>query len=218
MGKWVKQKIMILYLSLVSLYAQPRIQFKSEVVDFGVMQQKETKVKEFLFKNVGNEDLKVKEIGSSCGCANGKLDISNRIVPPRGTEKIGVSFNSENKIGAISEIIYLSTNDPENSKVELKLKANVEPPVETAPIRICFFYSKDCEDCHFVEENIMAPLIKKYNLKIKSFEISDPSNYEYLVSIEQEYKDENNDIPIIVIGEYILGGLDEISRWLEPRI
>ena len=53
---------------------------------------------------------------------------------------------------------------------------------------------------------------------IKSFEISDPSNYEHLVSIEEDYGDLNNDIPIIVVGKYILGGLHEIRRFLEPRI
>jgi len=213
----VKQKIIILYFALASLYATPRIQFKSKVLDFGIMEQSETKTKDFIFKNVGNEDLKIRE--TSCGCIIGKINIPNRVVPPRGTGKIELTFDSKNKkIGAISETIQVSTNDPENSKVELNIKANVKPPAATAPIRICFFYSKDCEECHFVEENILAPLIKKYNLEIKSFEISDPKSYEYLVSIEEEYKDRNNDIPIIVIGKYILGGPDEIRRLLEPRI
>ncbi len=216
MGKGVKQKIIILYFALASLYAAPRIQFKSKVFDFGTMEQGETKTKDFIFKNVGNEDLKIRE--TSCGCIIGKINISNRVVPPRGTGKIKLTFDSKNKIGAISETIQISTNDPENSKVELNIKADIKPPAETAPIRICFFYSNDCEECHFVEENILAPLIKKYNLKIRSFEISDPKSYEYLVSIEEEYKDQNNDIPIIVIGKYILGGLSETRRWLEPRI
>jgi cytochrome c biogenesis protein CcdA/glutaredoxin len=212
----IKQKIIILYFVMASLYAQPRIQFKTKVFDFGTMEQGETKTKDFIFKNVGNEDLKIRE--TSCGCIIGKINISNRVVNPRGTGKIKLTFNSKNKTGALSKTIYISTNDPENNKVEIKVKANVKPPTKTAPIRICFFYSNDCEDCHFVEENILVPLIKKYNLKIRSFEISDPKSYEYLTSIEKEYKNENNDIPIIVIGKYILGGLSEIRRWLEPRI
>ncbi len=182
------------------------------------MEQNESRTRDFLFRNVGNEDLKVNEVRSSCGCASGKLDISNRVVPPRGTGKIRVTFNSKNYIGGVTETIYIHTNDPENNKVQLKLKSTVKPPVKTPPIRIYFFYSKDCEDCSFIEEKILPPLIEKYNLIIKSFEISDPANYDYLVSIEEEYQDKNNDIPIIVIGKYILGGTDEIRRWLELRI
>ncbi len=214
----LKQKIIIFYLALLSLYAQPRIQFKSKVTVFGTMEQNESRTRDFLFRNVGNEDLKVNEIRSSCGCASGKLNISNRVVPPRGSGKIQVTFNSKNYIGRVTETIYIHTNDPENSKVQLTLKANIKTPEETPPICIYFFYSKDCEDCSLIEEKMLPPLIEKYNLIIKSFEISDPLNYDHLVSIEEEYNDLNNNIPIIVIGKYILGGPDEIRRWLEVRI
>jgi hypothetical protein len=104
------------------------------------MEQGETKTKDFIFKNVGNEDLKIRE--TSCGCVIGKTDISNRVVPPKGTGKIELTFNSKNKTGTISETIQINTNDPENGKVELNIKANVKPSA-IPPIRICFFYSKD---------------------------------------------------------------------------
>ncbi len=219
MNRSTVQKIFIMFfLTLSSLSAQPKIQFKNEVLDFGRLKQRETKTGEFIFRNVGNKDLKVSEIRSSCGCASGKLDIKNKVVPPRGEGKIIVTFKSENYMGGITETIYLHTNDPENSRVPIKIKAMVETPLQIPPVKMYLFYSEDCEDCDFVEEKILSPLIEKYNLTIKSFEISDPSNYEILVSIEEEYKDPNNDIPIIVIGEYILGGRSEIRRWLELRI
>jgi cytochrome c biogenesis protein CcdA len=218
MIRGVKGRIIILYLILTSLYGQPRIQFKSKVLAFGIMEQNESRTRDFLFRNVGNEDLKVNEIRSSCRCASGKLDISKRLVPPRGTGKITIAFDSKNYVGGVTETIYIHTNDPENSTVKLTLKAIVKPPVKSPPIRIYFFYSKDCEDCSFIEEKILPPLIEKYNLIIKSFEISAPNNYEHLVSIEEEYQDKNNEIPILVIGKYILGGADEIRRWLEVRI
>ncbi|MEO0293687.1 MAG: hypothetical protein ABIN61_05645 [candidate division WOR-3 bacterium] len=85
-------------------------------------------------------------------------------------------------------------------------------------IGLYFFYSHECEHCSFVKDRILPPLIKKYNLKIKFFEIGDPSNYEYLVSIEEKYGDKNNEIPVVVIGKYILGGLEEIEKSLEEKI
>jgi cytochrome c biogenesis protein CcdA/glutaredoxin len=188
------------------------------VLDFGTMEQEEIKTGDFLFKNVGNKDLEIEKVRSSCGCTTGELDISDRVVPPRGTGKIRVTFNSKDRKGVATENIYLRTNDPENSRVQLKIKATIEAPHETPPIRICFFYSEGCEDCSFVEGNILPSLIKRYNLIIKFLEISDPSNYEYLVSIEEKYKDENNEIPVVVVGRYILGGVDEVRKYLEPRI
>ena len=219
MNRSVIQKTLIIFLlTLSSLFAQPRIQFKSKVLNLGTMKQRETKTVEFIFRNVGNEDLKVREIRSTCGCASGKLDIKNKIVPPRGEGKITVTFKSQDYMGVITETIYLHTNDPENSKIPIKIKVAVEVPLKTPPIKMYLFYSEDCSDCAFVEEKILPPLIEKYNLTIKSFEISDPVNYEFLVSIEEEYKDPNNDIPVIIIGKYILGGRSEIRRWLELRI
>jgi hypothetical protein len=46
----------------------------------------------------------------------------------------------------------------------------------------------------------------------------DPSNYGYLVSIEEKCGDKNNEIPVVVVGEYILVGVDEVGNYLEPRI
>jgi cytochrome c biogenesis protein CcdA len=210
--------IIILFLTLTGLYAQPKIQFKSDIINLGTMGQNEIETVEFIFRNVGNEALKVNEIRSTCGCASGKLDIKNKVVPPRGEGKITVTFKSQDYMGGITETIYLHTNDPKNSKLPIKIKATVKAPLKTPPVKMYLFYSEDCEDCEFVEEKILPPLIEKYNLIIKSFEISDPVNYEFLVSIEEEYNDPNNDIPIIVIGKYILGGRSEIRRWLELRI
>jgi len=212
------KSVLFLFLALTGLHAQPRIQFKSEILDFGTINQQETKTGEFVFRNVGNEDLKVSEIRSTCDCASGKLDIKNKVIPPRGEGKIAVTFKSKDYMGGMTETIYLHTNDPKNRRVPIKIKATVKSPLKTPPVKLYLFYSEDCEDCHFVREKILPPLIEKYNLKIKSFEISDPSNYELLVAMEEEYGDPNNDIPVVVIGEYILGGRGEIRRWLEPRI
>ncbi|MEJ2306242.1 MAG: DUF1573 domain-containing protein [candidate division WOR-3 bacterium] len=219
MNRSAIQKIFIIFfLILCSLSAQPKIQFKSKVLNFGTMKQGETKTGGFIFRNVGNEDLKVSEIRSTCGCASGKLDIKNKLVPPRGEGKITVTFESRDYMGGITETIYLHTNDPENSKVPIKIKAKVEVPLKTPSVKMYLFYSEDCEDCEFVETKILPPLTEKYNLIIKSFEISNPDNYEFLVSIEEEYQDPNNDIPIAVIGKYILGGRGEIRRLLELKI
>lgn len=218
MSKGVKQKIIIIYLILSSLYAQPRIQFESEVVDFGKIKQMEIKTKTVSFRNVGNEILEVKEIRSSCGCTAGALDVKNRMVRPRSTGKIEVTFNSRGYRGNVSKNLYIHTNDPEKPRVCLNIRAMVEAPPGNSPIQVYFFYSDDCEECSFVEEKILKSLREKYKLKIRSFELSEPSNYEYLVSLEDKFGDRNNKIPVVVIGKYLLGGVEEIKRGLENKI
>jgi len=216
----IKRKFIILYLvlSIIGLYAEPRIQFKSTEVDFGKMGQNETKTQTLVFKNVGNENLEVKKVSSSCGCTVGELKIKDKVVLPRGTGEIKVTFKSQRFIGGVLKDLYIHTNDPENPRVHIKVKATVKVPHSASPIIVEYFYSEDCEECAFVKEKILKILKEKYNLKIRSFEMSDPSNYEYLGSIEEKHEGINNEIPVIVIGKYILGGVDEIEDSLEDRI
>ncbi len=216
----IKRKLIILYLvlSVIGLYAEPRIQFKSTEVDFGKMGQNETKIQTLVFKNVGNENLEVKTVRSSCGCTVGELKIKDKLVLPRGTGEIKVTFESRRYIGGVIKNLYVRTNDPKNPRVQIKVKATVKVQPSSSPVLIEYFYSEDCEECSFVKEKILKILKEKYNLKIRSFEVSDPSNYEYLVSIEEKHEDINNEIPAIVIEKYILGGVDEIEDFLEDRI
>ena len=119
-----KKKVLILYLmlSIMSLNAGPRIQFRSDVIDLGVMKQRETRTKEIVFKNVGNEDLEIKKVRSSCSCAVGEINPPNNIILPRGTGKIQVTFNSQVYRGKIIKKVHIHPNDPENSEVCLKVK------------------------------------------------------------------------------------------------
>ncbi len=217
MIKGVRGKIIIFYLILSSLYAQPRIQFESKEIEFGEMGQNKSKVKTVFFRNVGNDELEIIKIRSSCNCTVGKLDIEDRKVPPGSTGKIEVTFNSHLYRGSVSKSIFIETNDPEDSAVILKIKATVKGSPLPPPIRICFFYSDDCKECVFVKEKILNPLRKRYDLRVRWFDVSDSSNYKYLLSIGKKYNDSNNDIPIIVIGKYILGGIDEIKKSLKAK-
>ncbi|MDI6839659.1 MAG: hypothetical protein QMD71_02195 [bacterium] len=89
---------------------------------------------------------------------------------------------------------------------------------QSPEIKFYFFYSEDCKYCQEVIKKIITPLKQKYNLNMKSFEITEPNNYELLVRLEEKYKDTNNEIPVVVVGEYILGGDKEIKKNLEKII
>ncbi len=203
-----------LALFVVFVYGQPRIQLRCKKVDFGQVEQNQTITKVFLFKNVGNEDLEVRQMRSSCNCASGELVVKNKVVPPRGTGQIMLNFKTKNFIGSLVKSYYFHTNDPQNGKVEIKIKANVKPSF----VVVDYFYSEDSEDCFYVKEKILDRLNEKYDLRIRGFDIADSSNYKYLVSLEEKYGDKNSEMPVVVVEENMFRGIYEIERFLEGTI
>jgi len=85
-------------------------------------------------------------------------------------------------------------------------------------IEMYFFYSKECPECQLIMKEVFPSLESEYSLNIKRFEINDPSNYEKLLILEEKYKDEDNEIPVIVIGNYLISGEKEIKSQLERII
>ena len=85
-------------------------------------------------------------------------------------------------------------------------------------IEMYFFYSKECPECQLIMKELFPSLESEYSLNIKRFEINDPSNYEKLLILEEKYKDEDNEIPVIVIGNYLISGEKEIKSQLERII
>ncbi|MCM8804741.1 MAG: hypothetical protein NC833_05770 [Candidatus Omnitrophica bacterium] len=52
----------------------------------------------------------------------------------------------------------------------------------------------------------------------KYFNIKEFGNYQKLLELEEKYKDTDNDLPVVFIGEYVLGGEKEIKKNLEKII
>lgn len=210
----LKRRISFFVFCASLLYGQPRIQFRSTEIDFGTIAQRETKTKVLLFKNVGNEELKVDVFRSSCGCSSGELVVKDKIISPRETGEVIVNFKSGDFVGRVIKSLYVETNDPQNGKMEIKVKANVLPSF----VLIDYFYSEDCEECLYVKEEILDKFSRKYNLRVRVFDVKDSSNYKHLVSLEEKYGGNGSEMPVIVVGEYILRGVSEIEKFLEGGI
>jgi len=82
------------------------------------------------------------------------------------------------------------------------------------PVRLYFFYSEESGGLKLQEEFIQ-PLSKKYPLEIKSFSVNKMENYDLLGRYEKELKQEDNELPVVVIGNVILGGPAKIHEHLE---
>ncbi len=85
------------------------------------------------------------------------------------------------------------------------------------PVRLYFFYSEESGGLK-VQEGFIAPLSKKYPLEIQSFSLNKLENYDLLGKFEKQLKQEDNELPAVIIGNKILGGEVRIRSDLEGLI
>ena len=85
------------------------------------------------------------------------------------------------------------------------------------PVRLYLFYSEETGGLK-IEEEAIKPLSQKYSIKVQSFSVNQLKNYDLLAKFEKEFKDTDNELPTIVIGNKILGGEAEIRRDLEGLV
>jgi len=85
------------------------------------------------------------------------------------------------------------------------------------PVRLYFFYSEESGG-QKVKEEFIAPLSKKYPIEIQSFPLNKLENYDLLTRFEKELKQEDNELPVVVIGNNILGGEPKIRKGLEDLV
>ncbi len=123
--------------------ARPKAEVKETFKDMGKIKVSEAKTASFTVKNVGQEPLQLLDISSSCGCTVGKVfyqgyesdefgmhsagDFDREIAP--GTEaRVDVIYRPYVMpvYGEVGREVYVSTNDPENPKLVLQVKAYVE--------------------------------------------------------------------------------------------
>ncbi len=87
-------------------------------------------------------------------------------------------------------------------------------------VDVNIFYSKSCEHCVEVIEEFFPPIQKTYPGKIilQTHEIEDNlDNYERLISMEAEYGDEGNEVPVVFVGDSVFGG-DEVEQRFLPYL
>jgi Protein of unknown function (DUF1573) len=110
----------------------PRIEFATDVFNFGKVSSGEVVRHDFVFTNVGDATLEIKEVRPGCGCTTaGTWD---KRVEPGKTGTIPLQFNSANM-----------GNDPAKSKVVLQFTGTVWKPIEVTPTTTVFNVSDESQ-------------------------------------------------------------------------
>ncbi len=123
----MKNLITILFVGLIgfSVNAQEKvakIEFKTEVIDYGTIEKGADGVRVFEFTNTGNAPLIITKVKSSCGCTIPSKPKGP--ILPGETGKISVKYDT-NRVMPIRKTITVSTNAANAPTIALKIKGLV---------------------------------------------------------------------------------------------
>jgi uncharacterized protein YdeI (BOF family) len=119
----MKKIILLAVIALISFTAnaQAKIKFKTETIDYGQIEKGSDGVRVFEFTNVGNADLIIQDVKSSCGCT--VPEKPKDPVAPGKTGVIKVKYDTQ-RVGKIRKTITVYSNATEAIKA-LKIKGEV---------------------------------------------------------------------------------------------
>jgi len=133
------------------------------------------------------------------------IDYKNEIIP------LTPELNEDEEVAKIVERYTNYEKERRKSPTKSKIKKG-------KPVEIMIFTAKDCEHCAEILYNFLPTLNTRYRLSIVNCSIDDPKNYRKLIELEEKFNDKDNEIPVIFIGDRVLGGEIEIKRDLERII
>ena len=108
----------------------PRFTLLNSVVDFGSIDDYETRTTEVRFTNSGDQLLEVKQIQPTCGCTT--VDLEKRIFAPGEGDTITLNFTPKGS-GDQVKYVKIRTTDPKTPVTNLAIKSNVRTTVEASP-------------------------------------------------------------------------------------
>jgi hypothetical protein len=136
----------------------PKIVVEKTVYDYGDIDPGSTNKGEFTFSNQGQGELIIDKIQSTCGCTVPELKKKTYLQGESGT--IDVTFRPGQRSGPITKHLYIQSNDKENPRAELTIKANVVKKISYEPSR--FRLRLDEENAGIGNINIKSVDDKKF--------------------------------------------------------
>ena len=128
----MKKLVAILCIAFISFGAiaqekTAKIEFKTDVIDYGTIDKGSDGVRIFVFTNTGNAPLIISNVKSTCGCTVPKKP--DGPILPGETGKIEVKYDT-NRVNPIRKTITVTSN-ADTPTVALKIKGLVVDPSKT---------------------------------------------------------------------------------------
>jgi hypothetical protein len=142
---------LLVIISLISSFfillpppARPQIQVSPPSHNFGTIPQVERTVT-IAVSNTGEGNLRITEITTSCVCTSAVFEVGGRTSPPfsgstpqdgwsetllpgqQGSLEVTYDPTMFSDSGQVTRIVYIESNDPDDSTVEITIRATVTP-------------------------------------------------------------------------------------------
>ncbi|MBN2441794.1 MAG: DUF1573 domain-containing protein [Spirochaetales bacterium] len=107
------------------------IKFKTEIYNFGTVNEGDVVEYTFVFKNNGKENILITGVRPTCGCTvAGEYD---KEVKPGESGNIPINLKTNGYQGEMSKVVRVSTNVPGKEEIVLTLRGKVYTPITVAP-------------------------------------------------------------------------------------
>lgn len=131
----MKNVMLILFVGLLSLSVSAqekvaKIEFKTDVIDYGTIEKGSDGVRVFEFTNTGNAPLIISNVKSTCGCTVPKKP--DGPIMPGETGEISVKYDT-NRVNPIRKTITVTSN-ADTPSVALKIKGLVVDSSKSNPL------------------------------------------------------------------------------------
>lgn len=124
-----------LFLAAAAAAAAPQLVIPKPVFDFGTIENKPVDVV-FTLQNAGDAPLEITNIRPTCGCT--VPDVKAITVAPGKSETLKASLELPKHVGEVHKAINITTNDPANPYVELKITGSLFPFIYPEPTAVSF--------------------------------------------------------------------------------
>lgn len=129
----MKHLIVVFFIGILSFSVNAqekvaKIEFKTDVIDYGIIEKGADGVRVFEFTNTGDAPLIISKVNSSCGCTVPKKPEGP--ILPGETGEIEVKYDT-NRVNPIRKTITVISN-ADTPTVALKIKGEVIDPSKTS--------------------------------------------------------------------------------------
>ncbi len=150
--------------------------------DFGDMKQQQTKTVNVTVTNEGAGLLRILDVKADCGCTVPTL--AKDSLAPGETTQIEIQFDSKKFHGKVIKTVNITSNDPQNTQVDILIQANVHTSLVIDPVNQRVGFSPSLQG-EVLSRNVTFTAIDSPDLQISAaktrkglFEVKAVNNHE----------------------------------------
>ena len=133
MKKWLSLMAFIfLAVGLAACGGPPQVSVPEASLALGDVVNGEIITREVTVQNVGESDLIIEAVTTSCGCT--EAAVTPMRIPSDGSGTLTIRFDSgahgPELTGQLIRQVFVATNDPQQPEIVVELEANILPPSE----------------------------------------------------------------------------------------